>query len=418
MAQSQEIVTEWTSRDGFVLDGRVFADDWWKHHCDIYGHAACNIRHFNYFVSFLLCTVFMVIIPVFLHYKGPKRGRLKEGKYKKRDPAYDLGHSLLWNTFGVSIILSFAAFFTEFIRVTVWIRSTPHTQEGIFFFWVVVYLFLALLTSACVSFRKHNIDLLTPSHAMLNGLFCGLRWDVIILIVYHFSCNRKLCQNHCKKCYENTNEQLKKCQDADKFKNLMATWLLLTLYFMIYYIILSILPVVLFFILHPDRTSAFYIFIISAVSFLIYAFTAADFERRVRKERHINKQMEKKFAKSDENDTDSADTLQKELEQLREVIHEDICKSLFWFKGHFFFFISFVALLFVIIVSGIFVVVYHSLVAQSHSNNVLLTVVKAFIPALLFSSPLWLKKWLKHHYRLDTSQSPNVGAVQEMQNPV
>ena len=67
---------------------------------------------------------------------------------------------------------------------------------------------------------------------------------------------------------------------------------------------------------------------------------------------------------------------------------------------------SFMALLFTIIVTGIFVVLYHSIVAQGHSDNVLLTLIKAFIPAILFSSPLWLKKWLKHHYRLDKSTDP------------
>ena len=46
------------------------------------------------------------------------------------------------------------------------------------------------------------------------------------------------------------------------------------------------------------------------------------------------------------------------------------------------------------------------MVAQGHSDNVLLTLIKAFIPAILFSSPLWLKKWLKHHYRLDKSTDP------------
>ena len=220
------------------------------------------------------------------------------------------------------------------------------------------------------------------------------------------SFNQIFCEEKCTalcttmgNCYKNHFK--KKCIKRDDLKGLLGTWLLFTLYCMIFYIILCLLPVVLFFLLHPDRVSAFYIYITSALAFLIFSYTAADFERRIRKNRHIKKHLKKEMAGKEQTDSDSIEVILKSItDKLRKKsIHKSLCKL----KGYFFVFISFMALLFTIVVTGIFVVLYHSIVAQGHSDNVLLTLIKAFIPAILFSSPLWLKKWLKHHYRLDKS---------------
>ena len=182
IAETQQIITEWTSRDVYVLDGNVFDAEWWLYHCEIYGNLSCYVRHLNFLGSFLLSLVFMVVVPVLLHYKGPKKGKVENGKYKI-DPGYDFGHSLLWNTFGVSIILCPVGFMTEFILVCLWISTTSQTQEAMFFFWILVYSHFALLSSAFTNFLKlRKIDLLTPSHAVFNGVFCGMRWDILVCL--------------------------------------------------------------------------------------------------------------------------------------------------------------------------------------------------------------------------------------------
>ena len=105
---------------------------------------------------------------------------------------------------------------------------------------------------------------------------------------------------------------------------------------MIFYIILCLLPVVLFFLLHPDRVSGFYIFIVSALAFLIFSFTTADYERRIRKNRHIKKRLQKPMEK---NQTDSVENqLKKITKALRKKINKNIHKSLFKLKGYFFMF--------------------------------------------------------------------------------
>lgn len=253
---------------------------------------AIYVRHLNFLGSFLLSLVCMVVIPVLLHYKGPKKGKIENLKYKI-DQGYDFGHSLLWNAFGVSIILCLVGFMTELILVCLWISTTPKTQEAFFFLWILVYSHFALMSSAFANFLK-RIDMLTPSHAMFNGLFCGIRWDILFCIFYRLICKEKCCEEPCKKI----------CVKVDAIKKLLGTWLLFTLYFMIFYIILCLLSVVLFFLLHPDRVSGFYIFIVSALAFLIFSFTTADYERRIRKNRHIKFFLQKPVEK---NQTDSVE---------------------------------------------------------------------------------------------------------------
>ena len=70
-----------------------------------------------------------------------------------------------------------------------------------------------------------------------------------------------------------------------------------------------------------------------------------------------------------------------------------ICKAVFWLKEHYFVYISCFALLFLVVVTFVFVITYHAIVTED--SPVVLRIFKAFIPAALFGSPLWLRKSLK-----------------------
>ena len=74
-ARDQKNLTKWESQDSYVLDGKVFDEEWWKYECDIYNEISCNIRVIN--LAFSLCLTLagcVAIVWVLRSIKGPKRG--------------------------------------------------------------------------------------------------------------------------------------------------------------------------------------------------------------------------------------------------------------------------------------------------------------------------------------------------------
>ena len=85
-ARDQKNLTEWESRDSYVLDGRVFDEEWWKYECDIYNVISCNIRAINLVFSLCLTVAGCVaIVWVLRSIKGPKRGTILSFKELKRE---------------------------------------------------------------------------------------------------------------------------------------------------------------------------------------------------------------------------------------------------------------------------------------------------------------------------------------------
>ena len=73
---------------------------------------------------------------------------------------------------------------------------------------------LLLMDFAFANFLK-SIDMLTPSHAMFNGLFCGIRWDILFCIFYRLICKEKCCEEPCKKI----------CVKGDALKKLLGIYM-------------------------------------------------------------------------------------------------------------------------------------------------------------------------------------------------
>ena len=388
----------------------MFHERWWDYECDIYGDFACHIRSITYSVSFFLSCVVVAVIPAIMHSKGPKkRGKEKKNDtesrsatecdpytYFDRDPWFDFYHSLLWNAFGVLGVLCLFLYGSEIGQAIKWQTYASQTSENrLFLIWLMIYLGITLLVSfffAC----KVDTDLLAPSHAIWNGILCcGLRVDVLICVFY------RLC---CKKREDVIDRFLDKTCNCSCTHKSAGALLLLVIDVFIGYVIFSIIPVVLFFVLHPVRVIALYTYIVSAVAFLILTFTEGDFERRIHKKRENFSEWKKKESELDQVDSPlSQIELEKLKKKWKKARQTQVCKAVFWLKEHYFVYISLFALFFLGIVTFVFVLIYHTIVTEG--SSIPLRIVKALIPALLFGTPaVWLRRRFKHHYHLDDQE--------------
>ena len=431
-AKDQKNLTEWKSRNSYVLDGRVFYEMWWEHECDIYSVISCRIRSIN--MVFSLCLTIaggFAIVALMTLIKGKEDNRFEYEKWcrkyfccsfvrcctaqtreagdrkrthnidarrtemqqtcysrvesdngtqgAKESPEYPFYHSLLWSATGVLFWGWLAVYITEIIKIVHWWHYNPRTAEvAITIIWVSLMLLTGVLVSFAISTRLIvKIDLLYPSNAIWAGIF-GCRWDILVC-----SCVQKYMDIKNKKGKGETinsedetsedetdtaNSPVTKSTATAVAKRAAGALPLLVIYLWVGYIALNTVPVILYFLLYPTRVICLYTYAIAASAFLIFVITEGDYERRTTKEA-----IEKK----------NVDTITK-------------------IKHHYLVYTSIFGILLVGITNVVFIITYRTIVAGGTTGNALYGIFRALIPALLLGAPSgWIGKKLRKHYRLE-----------------
>ena len=414
-ARDQKNLTEWKTRDSYVLDGRVFYKMWWEHECDIYGVISCHIRYIN--VAFSLCLTIaggFAIVALMRLIKGKEDDRFgiaynkwcmeyfccsytvetdnveagdtdlqsdltdsvevtdstelgndgTQGAKKSPDLEYPFFHSLLWSATGVLFWGWLAVYITEIIKIVHWWQHNPETGEVVVTItWVSLMLLSGVPASFAVSSRLIvKIDLLYPSSAIWGGI-CGCRVDIPVRRCFIWVHKHKQWKLHewilwVTKCTAN----------SPVAKRAAGALPLLVIYLWVGYIALNTVPVILYFLLYPTRVLCLYTYAIAASAFLIFVITEGDYERRTTK-----KAIRKK----------NVDTITK-------------------IKHHYLVYTSIFGILMVGVTNVVFIVTYRTIVAGGTTGNALYGIFQALIPTLLIGAPAgWIGRRLRKHYRLD-----------------
>ena len=260
----------------------MFHEQWWDHECEIY-KLSCNIHVINWCFSIPIALVASIAITAIMHSKGPNRGGLKDVEsgnsaenveYVERDVEYDFFHSLLWC--GISILFWWCIILlsTDFIVASQWFSYTSKTLEvPLTYLWIALMLVFMITVSCCFSCYS-KIDLLNPSHAFWSGLFCGIRVDVLICL-----------------CFKSKVSCLNRVSTSPRARLAAGAFPLLVIFLITGYVVLSIVPLTLLFLLHRIHMTAFYVYILAAFLFIIFSVTEGNYERRIRKKHAIDNKL-------------------------------------------------------------------------------------------------------------------------------
>ena len=274
---------------------------------------------------------------------------------KKKEKHFEFYHSLLWSSTGVLFIWWIILYITEIVKTSMW--GTDSKLELAFnILWLVIAVVIIPILSCCVNCRN-DINLLSPGLAMV---LCS-PWFKIV-------CVDDVPNKYIE--YETKSEKIKLCG-----RQTIGAFPLVTFYFSAGFVIINIVPVVLYFLIHPVRVLAFYSAILTALILFVFVVTAVDFERKK------DKQKQKPEGNGHKNKTVKNNMLIK-------VIKRVYASYLPWLT---IFFIIFLAILFAMI--------YRTLVSGGSTGHSLYNLFKALIPTLILGSPaVWAGKKLKKYY--------------------
>ena len=406
-ATDQKNLTEWKKSNSHVLDGRIFDEHWWDYEDDVYGIGSL-IRLINWVMSFFLTFFFTVFFAVVLFMCAPKRDNTQ----------YHIYHSLLWSSTGILSVWWVIVYTVEIIKVSQWASYSNGLEYNLNFLWLIYILALVILyslpfiglnigrfiirccnihnSSLLVFVQFPDIHILSPSQAAIGGIFCGCRPAQIIKLCFLFC--KKLyccCAAVCCQCSEcQCSEDMCACKVKPQCKNIkfccnvfvelitlcifQVTPIIIIVVFFCSagFVIINIVPVILYFLLYPIRVLSFYSFLLAVFVLFTFVLTATDFERK--RGKHITG---KEFNNS--------------------------------FRSNMYIYLPFCVLCLIALVGVVFVVIYRTIVSGGSTGTTLYNLFKALIPTILISSPaIWLWRNMKEYYLkgigVDTEKSEEV----------
>lgn len=353
----------------------------------------------------------------------------------KGHATYDFFHSLMWTAGGIFLVWSLLFLAFDFSAVCRW----RLVGEGIFLFlqFIVVIIF-SVSSHRLLNHRKSEtlqpIPMLKPSRAIFTAMCCGLPLEYIFCVCYRSSF--KCLKRHAIE--SKIDGLLGKLQNNTYAKLIAGIFPLVSLFLIAGFLSRSLVPVIVYFLVYQRRVLTFYTYVTIVFVFEIVVVTEFDYRRRCKKRERIHirkKEEEIKMRKEHENSTykdekkqgfDEPDfpsiiTIARDVNQEMKKIAQDVnqemkkivrevnreahycChKSFHWLEHHYPLFTPLFALVFLIIVTMLFVLIYHTIVAQDHSENPLFNLFRALIPAVLVSVYSgWIGVRLKRYFKLE-----------------
>ena len=340
-ATDQTNLTEWKKSSSYVLDGRIFAENWWDYEDDVY-RVGSYLRLINWGASFLLTFSLTIFFAVVLLMCAPNQDNTQ----------YHIYHSLLWSSTGILSVWWVILYGTEIAKVIQWQGYSTDGELILNIFWLLYTVLLTLLYSLIFLFKFPDIDILSPSQAAIGGIFfCVCRLDEIIVIFL------KKFKAICSKD--------KAVRRKHMAKNSPRMTPVIIFFLSAGFVIINIVPVIIYFLLYPIRVLSFYSFFFATFVLLIFVLTATDFERK-RHKYIIGKKRN--------------DFIQK-------------------FRSKMYIFVPFFVQFLIALVGLLFVVIYRTIVSGGSTGTSLYNLFKALIPTILISSPaIWLWRRMKKYY--------------------
>ena len=397
-ATDQTNLTEWKKSNSHVLDGRIFDEHWWDHEKAVYGIGS-YLRLINWGISLFLTLSLTVFFAVVLLMCAPNRDNTQ----------YDIYHSLLWSSTGILSVLWVILYGTEIVKVIQWHRYSTDWELILNILWLLYTVLLTLSYSFFFLFTFPDIDILSPSQAAIGGIFfCVCRLDEIIvkIIIFLKKCKAVRCKDkavcskakavcskakavcskakavRCKDKAVRSKDKAVRCKDKAEDMCILCLYHKIPFYCQRVYshfprmtpvivfflsagfVIINIVPVILYFLLYPIRVLSFYSFFLAVFVLLIFVLTATDFERR------RGKYVYKKHNNF--------------IQKIRSTMYK---------------FVPFCVLFLIALVGVVFVVIYRTIVSGGSTGTTLYNLFKSLIPTILISSPvIWLWRKMKKYY--------------------
>ena len=406
---------EWKATGAYVLDGRVFAHDWWNHEYDVYG-ISNHLRLINWFGAILITTILYGTFSVVI-YHAPK----------KNQKHFKFHHSLLWSSTGALFLLWIISYITEIAKIHTWRNSSKQIELALNITWLIIIVLFIPICSCCFSYFI-NHDILSPSRALLGTLCCGC-------CLCNCSDMYYVCDDEERTHDEPTHEELTHeeptsdeptrdeptsdeptrdeptsdeptrdeptsdeptrdeptsdeptsdeptsdeptsdeptSDNSDRVKNgVIGACPLVVFFFSAGYIIINIVPVVFYLLIYSIRVVSFYSFIVTAFVLYVFVVTAVEFERKK------DKQAMKRDKQAINGKEEKLDHKKKAAYYLREMMRVVRGASIYPC-------LPFFTLIFILLLTMIFLTIYRTLVSGGSAGNNTSDLFKALIPSLV-----------------------------------
>ena len=350
---------------------------------------------------------------------------------KKNEKHFKFHHSLLWSSTGTLFLWWIILYIAEIVKINMWRNNSHQMELGLNITWLLITVLFIPLCSCCFSCIIDR-DILSPGLAMVSGLCCGcclcnipdyedefpprmslylhqhlsddtphddttprLTIDTSPFPLQQIGLVTRLDDTTHDDTHDDTTLRLTiddtthddtpndLCDDTPGLRNAIGACPLVVFFFSTGFVIINIVPVVLYFLIYSIRVVAFYSFIVTAFVLFIFVVTAVDFERKKDKQAMVVERKDKK-----------------KQEKAARLVYTEMMRLV---KGAYIYpCLPFITLIFITLLTVLFVTIYRTLVSGESAETNIADLFKALIPTIILGSPaIWVGKKLKKYYLED-----------------